>query len=67
MVAKSKTVLEASKILRNTPQVCAIHYAGIAEVSPVDMAASFEKPQSAEEAYAASLRITVEELRRRVS
>jgi integrase len=41
LVAKSSGILEASKVLRNTPQVCAIHYAGIAELNTVDVAQTF--------------------------
>lgn len=63
LVAKSRGILEASKVLRNTPHVCAIHYAGIAELHTVDMEGSFDISKITDESYAASLGITVEELR----
>ena len=69
-VAKHQGILEASKILRNTPQVCAIHYAGIAELNTVDLGGSFESKAAAPEAafaeFAASQGLTVEELRARL-
>ena len=66
-VAKNQGILEASKILRNTPQVCAIHYAGIAEVNTVDMGGSFKAHKTPEEAFAESLGVTVKELRARLA
>lgn len=41
LVAKSMGILEASKVLRNTPQVCATHYVGIAELKTVDVGKTF--------------------------
>lgn len=67
-VAKHQGILEASKILRNTLQVCAIHYAGIAELNTVDMEGSFKKPKPNDTGvslaeFAASQGLSVEELR----
>ena len=67
LVAKQSGILAASKILRNTPQVCAIHYAGIAEQSPVDMAASFKEPKDPLQDKADSLGITLDELLKRLA
>jgi integrase len=61
-VAKHHGILEASKILRNDPQVCAIHYAGIAETHTVDMGASFNKPKTPEETFAAYYGLKIDEL-----
>lgn len=41
IIAKKCGILEASKVLRNTVQVCAVHYAGIAELNTVDVGGSF--------------------------
>ena len=70
-VAKHRGILEASKILRNTVQVCAIHYAGIAELNTVDLGESFEapKPKNPDTAFAefaSSQGLSVEELSARL-
>ncbi len=65
LVAKKHGILEASKILRNTVQVCSIHYAGIAETHVVDVRGS-RKPNDPFEQMAKELGITVEEVRRRL-
>ncbi len=62
-VAKSHGILEASKILRNDPQVCAVHYAGIAETHTVDMGGSFKDPVDPLEALAAQFGMTVEQMK----
>ncbi len=70
-VAKRRGILEASKILRNTVQVCAIHYAGIAELNTVDLDESFEEPKPKDPGgafaeFAASQGLSVEELSTRL-
>lgn len=70
-VAKHHGILEASKILRNTVQVCAIHYAGIAELNTVNLQESLENPKpknlgAAFAEFAASQGLSVEELRSRL-
>lgn len=65
LVAKQQGILEASKILRNTPQVCAVHYAGIAETTVVNMEDSFAvaaPPVPPAQALADEMGITLEEL-----
>lgn len=62
-VAKRHGILEASKILRNDPQVCAIHYAGIAETHTVDMGASFRDAPDPLEALAAQFGMTVKQMK----
>jgi integrase len=71
IVAKHQGILEASKILRNTLQVCAIHYAGIAELNTVDMGGTFIKPKPKDPGdtfaeFAASQGLSAEELRARL-
>jgi integrase len=63
LVAKSMGILEASKVLRNTPQVCAIHYAGIAELNTVDVAKTFMPKKDPFSQVAEQLGITPEEVR----
>ena len=65
-VAKQHGILEASKILRNDPQVCAIHYAGIAETHTVDMGGSFGDQASLEEQFAKTLGLSVRGLREKL-
>lgn len=64
-IAKKYGILEASKILRNTTQVCSIHYAGIAETHVVDICGN-QKPKDPFEELANQLGITVEEVRRKL-
>jgi integrase len=66
IIAKKSGILEASKVLRNTVQVCAVHYAGIAELGTVDIAGSFEKKDPLE-AAAKLLGITVEALKKKLA
>jgi integrase len=67
IVAQSQGILEASKVLRNTPQVCAVHYAGIAEIKTVDIAGSFAPPVNSLEAVAKKFGISVAELERKLA
>ena len=67
IVAQSQGILEASKVLRNTPQVCAVHYAGIAEMKTVDIAGSFAPPINPLEAVAKKFGISVDELERKLA
>lgn len=62
-VAKHHGILEASKILRNDPQVCAIHYAGIAETNTVCMGGSFAPKKDLVEQLAEQMGTTTDELR----
>ena len=62
-VAKSMGILEASKVLRNTPQVCAIHYAGIAELNTVDVGKTFTPPKDLVSQMAEQLGISPGEVR----
>lgn len=66
-VAKETSVLEASKILRQTYEVCAKYYAGISELSTVDMKASFTPDKTPEELLADKMGITVEQLTEKLS
>ena len=63
LVARHQGILEASKVLRNTPQVCSIHYAGIAEMKTLDIASSFAPVKTPIQAFAEELGISVEELK----
>ncbi len=65
-IAKKYGILEASKILRNTVQVCSIHYIGIAETHVVDIGGQTETRDPVQDA-ALHLGITAEELRRIVA
>jgi integrase len=56
-------ILQAAKILRNTPEVAMRTYTGVAKTVTVDMGASFQK-ENPLEAAAKYLNITVEELRK---
>lgn len=67
IVARSQGILEASKVLRNTPQVCAVHYAGIAEMKTVDIAGSFAPPANPLEEVAKKFGISVAELQRKLA
>jgi integrase len=67
IVAQSQGILEASKVLRNTPQVCAVHYAGIAEMKTVDIAGSFAPPANPLEEVAKKFGISVDELKRKLA
>lgn len=65
LIAKSQGILEASKILRNTVAVASIHYAGIAEISVVDIGATMNKAKIDPLAEAAKiLNVSVEVLRK---
>lgn len=63
LVAKSMGILEASKVLRNTPQVCAIHYAGIAELNTVDVGGTFAPQKDLVSQLAEQMGTTAEEIR----
>jgi integrase len=65
-VAKSMGILEASKVLRNTPQVCAVHYAGIAELNTVDVGNSFTPKKDLVSQMAEHMGITPDEIRSRL-
>ena len=66
-IAKNKSVLEAAKVLRQSVQVCSVFYAGIAEVSTVDMGASFKVEKTPEELLAAKMGISLDELLKRLA
>lgn len=68
IVAKKHGILEASKVLRNTVQVCAIHYAGIAELNTVNIAGTFVKEKNdLISQLAENLGTTPEEIRSRLN
>ena len=62
-VAKERSILEASKILRNTIQVCSTHYAGITDVKTLQPAGSKSEETKLKEA-AKELKVPVEILRK---
>jgi hypothetical protein len=63
LIAKTQGILEASKILRNTLAVASVHYAGISEVSIVDIGATMKKSTKDPLAEAAKLLgVSIEEL-----
>lgn len=62
IVAMNHGILEASNVLRNTPDICAKHYAGIAEGKTVDISKSFEAEKSPAEILASQLGMTVNQL-----
>ena len=66
IVAKSQGIMEAAKVLRNTPQVCIVNYLGVAEVSTVDVQGSL-KPKDPLEETAKLFGLTVEQLRKKLS
>lgn len=66
IVAKSQGILEAAKVLRNTPQVCMVNYLGVAEVSTVDVQGSL-KPKDPLEETAKMFNLTVEQLKEKLS
>jgi integrase len=59
-------LLQTAALLRNTVAVCSEYYAGLSETPTAMIAASFEKPETPEEAFAKSLGITVEKLREKL-
>jgi len=61
-IAKTQSVLAASKALRNTVNVAGIHYSGIADIALVDIQESFKVEKTPEQALADKLGITLEEL-----
>ena len=65
-IARTKSVLEAAKILRQSVQVCSIFYAGISEVTTVDIAGSFQPKNDPFQEVAKSANMTVEQLRARI-
>jgi integrase len=65
IVAKSQGILEAAKVLRNTPQVCMVNYLGVASVKTVDVEGSL-KPKDIFQEMAEKLGITEEELRKKL-
>jgi integrase len=67
IVAQNQGILEASKVLRNTPQVCAVHYAGIAEMKTLDIASSFTDAKDPIQAVADEFGISVDELKKKLS
>jgi integrase len=66
IVAKNQGILEAAKVLRNTPQVCMVNYLGVASVQTVDVEGSL-KPKDVFQEMADELGISVEELRKKLS
>lgn len=63
LVAKSLGILEASKVLRNTPQVCAVHYAGIAELNTVDVGKTFAPEKDLVAQLAEQMGVSPDDLR----
>jgi integrase len=66
IVAKNQGILEAAKVLRNTPQVCMVNYLGVASVETVDIQGSM-KPKDLFDQMAEKLGMTVEDLKMKLS
>ena len=65
IVAKNQGILEAAKVLRNTPQVCMVNYLGVASVKTVDVQGSM-KPKDLFQEMAENLGITVDLLKQKL-
>jgi integrase len=66
-IAKTQSILAASKSLRNTVAVCGIYYAGIADVDLVDIQESFNDKKDPFQAVADQLGISLEDLKKKLS
>ena len=66
IVAKSQGILEAAKVLRNTPQVCMVNYLGVASLKTVDVEGSL-KPKDVFQEMAEKLGISAEEVKKKLS
>lgn len=66
IVAKNQGILEAAKVLRNTPQVCMVNYLGVASVETVDVHGSL-KPKDLFQEMADKLGLTVDQLMMKLS
>jgi integrase len=64
IIAKKQGILAAAKVLRNTPQVCETHYAGISNVEPVEMGATQRDPL---QEMAESMGVSVADLKKHLA
>lgn len=67
IIAKKCGILEASKVLRNTVQVCAVHYAGIAELNTVDVGGTFAPKKDLIDQLAEKMGLTPEAIRAKLA
>lgn len=67
IVAKKQGILEAAKVLRNTPQVCMVNYLGVASVQTVDIQGSLKPKDDPFQEMATKLGMTLDEMMKKLS